>query len=242
MSLHRRAAKRDAAEPVIVETLEAHGCIVWRLSGKGLTDLVVFHPKARKADGFGTHRHTFVADVKGPKEKATPAQEEKWGALTALGFAVFILRTPEDATKMLNNALEPWEPSDLTLPSERHPALITAAKRAAKRYAPRKGDAAKARGNDVTAYERKVRIGKAPMAVDLVVSGYTPPLSTPVDAAKEAEVFAPADDGHKPCSTAGCRKRVLGSDTCMEHDEPEFGSEAWDTARHSRVLGDRGQR
>jgi hypothetical protein len=119
VSLHRHAAKRDKAEPAIIKTLEAHGCLVWPLSGKGIPDLLVFYRKRMDAKGAFNQRHTFVADVKGPKEKATPAQAEKWTALTNLGFSVFILRTPEDAVAMLNNALQPWEPEAMAHPIQR---------------------------------------------------------------------------------------------------------------------------
>lgn len=147
MSLHRRAAKRDAAEPAIVSALEALGCIVWRVSGKGLPDLVVFCPKSRAPDGF--RRRTFVADVKGQKEKATPAQEEKWTALINLGFSVFILRTPEDAAKMLNNALQPWEPVESVVRKVMRSHEDLHARRECSCYPantlPRKGNAAKSR-------------------------------------------------------------------------------------------------
>lgn len=171
MSIARRSAKRDAAEPAIVSALEALGCVVWRVSGKGLPDLVVFCRKGRNPDG-SIRRTTFVADVKGPKEKATPAQEEKWTALLNLGFSVFILHTPEDAAKMLNNALQPWEPS---------PTVVRKVLPQGQTYAsPRKGDAANAR-EEVTI---RTPLGPRTRKPN---PHYTPPRSTPVDAANEAE-------------------------------------------------------
>ena len=188
MSLHRRAAKRDAAEPDIVSALEALGCVVWRVSGKGLPDLIVFHPKARKPDGFGTHRHTFVADVKGPKDGPTPAQVATWTELTNLGFSVFILRTPEDAVAMLNNALAPWEPATS------HPLGQSLSHTRPAVYRPRKGDATKTEGCGC----RKKNIACIHTAMS-----YTPPRSAPVDAAKEAEVFAPPDLDTRECGCIG---------------------------------------
>jgi Holliday junction resolvase len=41
MGIHRMAARRDNNEAEIVSALEKCGCSVWRLSGKGLTDLLV---------------------------------------------------------------------------------------------------------------------------------------------------------------------------------------------------------
>lgn len=41
MSLHRWNPKRDATEPAIVRALESVGAEVWKLSGRGLPDLLV---------------------------------------------------------------------------------------------------------------------------------------------------------------------------------------------------------
>ena len=194
MSRYRKGAggKRDENEPDIIKALRAHGCVVMQLSGKGIPDLLVLRNGTK-----------WLADVKMPGKPTTEAQEELWEeAATKARCSVFILRTPEDAQKMLNNALQPWEP---VMP--------------------------KARANDVTAHERRPRKGdaaKAPHQLDALAkrlgAGYIPPRSKPVDAAKEAEAtFAPADDGHQPCAHSGCTKRVIGSDTCMEHDpEPAW--------------------
>jgi len=221
MSLHRRAAKRDANEGTIVKALEAHGCVVWRLSGKGIPDLLVLH-KGKK----------WLADVKGAKEKATPAQAEAWEkAATQARCAIFILRTPEDAGAMLNNALAPWEPvvagsiraplphanirlrSEREIIKERHLARETLASGMQPRKRQRCGKNGCKRGlpcvNHTKPWEMiHVSSGHATPACDCgyivgrlktngghkegcAVNGYTPPRSMPVDAAKEAEVFAP---------------------------------------------------
>lgn len=105
MSIHRRAAKRDANEPNIIKALRAYDCVVWQLSGKGIPDLLVM----RKGK-------MWLADVKMPGKPTTTPQEELWEeAATKAHRAVFILRTPEDAVAMLNDTLPPWEPDAGTL-------------------------------------------------------------------------------------------------------------------------------
>jgi len=153
VSIHRYAAKRDANEPAIIDMLRAHGCVVWQLSGKGITDLLVMR-KGKK----------WLADVKMPGKPTTEAQEELWEkAATKAQCAVFILRTPADAVAMLNNALAPWEPTPCTWG---HPGCKI-------RHSMSPEDATR-RGTGT-------KSGRS----------YTPPRSTPVDAAKEAEAFAP---------------------------------------------------
>jgi hypothetical protein len=191
--LARHNAKRDENEPKIVETLEAHGCVVWRLSGKGLPDLLVM----RK-------RRVYLADVKMPGKRTTPAQEELWEeAATKANVAVFILRTPEDAVAMLNDALQPWEPKQ-----PRAQVLAALKARVQARLAARKGDAAKA---------------KEPMGMGHAIRDQDPPwlkerVQRAVDAAKEAEAFAspacactrevPCSEHSRldtPCRTVDCK-------------------------------------
>lgn len=267
MSLHRRAAKRDAAEPAIVSALEALGCVVWRVSGKGLPDLIVLRAGKK-----------WLADVKGPKEKPTPAQEKAWEEAATKGrCSVFILRTPEDAQKMLNNALQPWEPPMTTAQIKNGVKMIEETRksrgvcsfcghvrdahgrrgctkahprggkcRCAGDTIPRTGDASKARArgmerlthretcrfNDCETGERCGVLAVTSGGMSVPRNGrdakkacgclrslgrcehsgnYTPPRSTPVDAAKEAEAtFAPAErvELADPCA---CRLGVLCS-------------------------------
>lgn len=63
MSIHRRAAKRDANEPEIVAALESLGFAVTRLSGEGVPDLLL----SRAGDWY-------VAEVKMPNGRLKPAQ------------------------------------------------------------------------------------------------------------------------------------------------------------------------
>lgn len=98
MSLYRRAAKRDASEPLIVEAFVRAGCHVMRHSATGEPDLFVFRP-----DG------TFLAlvEVKRTRQKGdreghatlTPAQV-KWRAIWR-GPAPVRVETPEQAVALL---------------------------------------------------------------------------------------------------------------------------------------------
>ena len=88
MSIHRRAAKRDANEPEIVQALVGMGALV-ELTSKPLDMLV-------NVNGV-----IALADVKAPKTgRLTDDQEafiEKWN-----GAPIYILRTVDDAVKMVN--------------------------------------------------------------------------------------------------------------------------------------------
>lgn len=59
-----QARKRDANEKAIVSALEAAGCVVLRVSGVGVPDLFVWHPRV----GWQP------LEVKAPKGKLTQAQ------------------------------------------------------------------------------------------------------------------------------------------------------------------------
>jgi hypothetical protein len=210
MSRYRKGAggKRDDNEPDIIKALRAHGCVVWQLSGKGIPDLLVLR-KGKK----------WLADVKMPGKPTTKPQEDAWEeAATKASVSVFILRTPEDATKMLNGALGPWEPSRFAWT---HRALASI---------PKKGDADMARAEgrkrledpeqwevalpDGRRLRNKPRSGAKAGRADYV-EAYTPPLSTPVDAATEAEVFAPPPT--VVCSYPACAARPFSKGRCGLH-------------------------
>ncbi len=74
MSVHRQAARRDICEPAIVKVLEFAGCIVYRISGEGVPDLLISCP--------WYPAENFLLECKTPKiGKPTPAQLEfagKW--------------------------------------------------------------------------------------------------------------------------------------------------------------------
>jgi hypothetical protein len=48
MSIHRKNAKRDANEPEVIQTLEACGWNVRRISGAGLPDLLLWRGRGRR--------------------------------------------------------------------------------------------------------------------------------------------------------------------------------------------------
>lgn len=93
MSIHRRAAKRDSAEPAIIEALRAAGASVVQLSDSGLPDLLI-----------GWRNVTILAEVKSKTGKLTRAQEtflSQWK-----GAPVAILRTIEDVHALLRSLLD----------------------------------------------------------------------------------------------------------------------------------------
>lgn len=85
MSLHRRAAKRDANEAAISEALIACGCSVVKLSAPGCPDLLVWHVR----------KGWQLIEVKSKTGKLTPAQvdwREAWD-----GPAPLVMRTVDEA-------------------------------------------------------------------------------------------------------------------------------------------------
>ena len=89
MSIHRKAAKRDAVEPAIVQTLVGMGASVTKLSAKGVPDLLV-----------GIRGRTFLVEAKSDKGKLTPDQvewHENWR-----GAQVVILRSDDEAEAWVN--------------------------------------------------------------------------------------------------------------------------------------------
>lgn len=87
--LARHDAKRDANETEIVAALEAMGATVYRISSKGLPDLLI-----------GWRGHTLLAEVKTATGAMTDAQlvfHETWD-----GFPVVVLRSVDDVTAWLN--------------------------------------------------------------------------------------------------------------------------------------------
>lgn len=89
MSLRRYNPRRDANEGGLVKALEAAGCVVVRLSGAGVPDLLVARAGALVA----------LAEVKGKAGKLTPAQR-KWREAW-VGPKPVILRTLEDVEQLV---------------------------------------------------------------------------------------------------------------------------------------------
>lgn len=170
MSLHRYAAARDKNEPTIRKRFAHHGWHTEQVSGAGMPDLVAFNLHST------FHPGVRLVDVKMPKGALKPAQVKKWAALRALGIPVYVVRTEADVDALVGGTLEPWSPEDRHLKP-----CVEAAKgcRCTGCVSIRK------RGGTPThdPSEAPTRVPRA---------AYTPPLSTPVDAAKEAEAtFAP---------------------------------------------------
>jgi hypothetical protein len=84
MSIHRRAAKRDASEPAIIEALRDVGASVVQLSGKDMPDLLV-----------GFQDTTILIEVKTGKGKLRQGQSTF--ADTWRGGTIGVARTPDEA-------------------------------------------------------------------------------------------------------------------------------------------------
>ena len=91
MSLHRRNAKRDRNERLLVEYLQKSGAVVHRISGPGLPDLLV-----------GYRKRWLLLEVKAPKGKLEPAQVLFHGAAQALGLPCHVVYTVEDCRQALH--------------------------------------------------------------------------------------------------------------------------------------------
>jgi len=87
-----RSTRRDANEPIIIEALEAAGCVVLKLSGLGLPDLAIF-----KGD-----RLLALAEVKMRHGRLTQAQI-RWRAQWH-GPAPVELRSVEDALALVRTS------------------------------------------------------------------------------------------------------------------------------------------
>jgi Holliday junction resolvase len=85
----RRAAKRDASEPAIVQALQACGFAVERVSDSGQPDLLL-----SRAGRW------YVAEAKSRYGKLTPAQERMHARARA---EIPIFRTAEDAIQWANS-------------------------------------------------------------------------------------------------------------------------------------------
>jgi len=93
MSLHRRNAKRDRNERLLVEYLQKSGAVVHRISGPGLPDLLV-----------GYRKRWLLAEVKSPKGKLETAQVLFHGAAKALNLPCYVIYSVEDAAAMLKGS------------------------------------------------------------------------------------------------------------------------------------------
>lgn len=98
MSVHRRAAQRDANEAAIIKALRAGGCLVAQVSGEGVPDLIVWSPALRAIvlvevkDGAKppAHRRLTPEQVKFHEEwKSAPVY-----VVTSIADAARVTQTP----------------------------------------------------------------------------------------------------------------------------------------------------
>jgi hypothetical protein len=95
MSIYRRAKKRDANEPEIVQALRKAGAVVWYQDRP--FDLLV---------GF---RGRLVAmEVKTPFGKMKPSQIDALAESIAHGLPFYVVRSPQDALAALEAQPRAW--------------------------------------------------------------------------------------------------------------------------------------
>lgn len=99
MSIYRRAARRDANEPLIIEALTRAGCSVLRHSATGEPDLLVFHLATGRAWLVEVKRSRAKGDRQGVAT-LTPAQL-KWRDQWA-GPAPVRIETVEEALALVH--------------------------------------------------------------------------------------------------------------------------------------------
>jgi hypothetical protein len=227
--------RRDKNEPEIMQRFRYHGWHPEQVSGNRLWDLNVYPSKPTMT---GTNNPCFTlvchVDVKGPKGKVEDAQREKWKALAEKGIPVYVCRAEADVDALVRGVLEPWRPEPacdcgyivgrlktngghkdtcatrpgVATPGRRVPKGATEERARQKRhtaqYGPPQGTTAQRLASAQREYEASPH--------------YTPPSSTPVDAAKEAaETFAPLAD-HALCIRGGCGEpAAYGRAWCPEH-------------------------
>ena len=111
MSHYRRLSggKRDSNETAIRKRFARHGWHTEQMSGTSIPDLLCWpmNPASAVHDYDGLAASVLV-DVKEPAGKPTPAQAEKWKALSDKGIPVYVARTPEDVDTIVAGSAEPW--------------------------------------------------------------------------------------------------------------------------------------
>jgi hypothetical protein len=111
MSHYRRLSggKRDSNETAIRKRFARHGWHTEQLSGTSIPDLLCWpmNPASAVHDYDGLAASVLV-DVKEPTGKPTPAQAEKWKALSDKGIPVYVARTSEDVDTIVAGSAEPW--------------------------------------------------------------------------------------------------------------------------------------
>jgi len=90
MSIHRRAAKRDANEPAIIEALRRAGAVVYPISGKDVPDLLVIYRGV-----------VDIIEVKTKTGKLTDGQREYHRMALEAGYYIPVVRNPEEALRAI---------------------------------------------------------------------------------------------------------------------------------------------
>lgn len=108
MSLRRLNPKRDVTEIPIVQALRECGAEVFRLSGKGIPDLLCFW-------GMGSSSKAFLVECKTKGGKLTPEQERFHQEARFRGWPVFVMHTPDQALGIIN-VISRREPDGACLP------------------------------------------------------------------------------------------------------------------------------
>lgn len=84
----RTAAKRDLAEPAIIEALENVGCKVVQLNDRDVADLIVVNYRTRSL---------LLMEVKTGNAPLRPGQEKFIADMAKHGVKVHVVRTPREA-------------------------------------------------------------------------------------------------------------------------------------------------
>lgn len=90
MSLNRHNPKRDENEPFLVDYLRKAGCVVQRLSGPDMPDLLVGH-----------RGRWLLLEVKMPDSKLKPGQQWFHDSCQALGLPCDVVKTVDDCARIL---------------------------------------------------------------------------------------------------------------------------------------------
>ena len=104
----RTAAKRDTPERDIIAAAEALGAVVLQVSGVGLPDTLVCH-----------RGRTYLVEVKRPKKGLTHAQGLTFKRIHESGVPVYVVETPEQMRRLLEEDIPEWRPDSRPVEGEK---------------------------------------------------------------------------------------------------------------------------
>ena len=90
MSLHRRNARRDRNEKLLIDYFTKAGALVYRLSGADLPDLLLGH-----------RGRWLLVEVKSPKGRLKPGQQQFHATANALGLPCYTVYTLDQAREVI---------------------------------------------------------------------------------------------------------------------------------------------